>query len=45
MELFSGDALKFFGIDKKIVSAERMELGHISLQRNPVFKPFYSIQG
>jgi hypothetical protein len=34
MELFSGDALKFFGVDKKVVSIERTELGHITLQRN-----------
>lgn len=40
MELFQGDAVKFFGIDKRIVSATtisaatRTELAHIHIQKN-----------
>jgi predicted transposase YdaD len=40
MELFRGDAVKFFGINKKIISATtvsaeaRTELSHIHIQRN-----------
>ena len=34
MELFKGDAVKFFGIDKKIVSATRTEYSHLNLQKN-----------
>jgi hypothetical protein len=34
MELFQGDAVKFFGINKKIVSATRTELTHLELKRN-----------
>ncbi|MDR1688608.1 MAG: hypothetical protein LBS21_08370 [Clostridiales bacterium] len=33
MELFKGDAIKFFGIDKKIVSVERTELTHKSVKK------------
>jgi predicted transposase YdaD len=34
MELFKGDAVKFFGIDVKVVSATRTELSHINIQKN-----------
>ena len=34
MELFKGDAVKFFGIDKRIVKAARTELIQIQLQKN-----------
>ena len=34
MELFKGDAVKFFGIDKRIISATRTELSHIQVQKN-----------
>jgi hypothetical protein len=34
MELFKGDAVKFFGIDKKIVSVARTELSQIHVQKN-----------
>lgn len=34
MELFKGDAVSFFGVDKKIVSATRTELTQLHLQRN-----------
>jgi hypothetical protein len=34
MELFKGDAVKFFGIDKKIVSAARTERLQIDIQKN-----------
>jgi len=34
MELFKGDAVKFFGIDKQVVSAARTALAHIQVQKN-----------
>ena len=34
MELFKGDAVKFFGIDKRIVSAARTEMSQIQVQKN-----------
>ena len=34
MDLFRGDAVKYFGIDKLIVSVARTELHHIQVQRN-----------
>jgi len=34
MELFKGDAVKFFGINKRIISATRTELSHIQVQKN-----------
>jgi predicted transposase/invertase (TIGR01784 family) len=34
MELFKGDAVKFFGIDAQIVAPARTELSHIPVQRN-----------
>ena len=34
MELFKGDAVKFFGIDKRIISATRTELSQIQVQKN-----------
>jgi hypothetical protein len=34
MELFKGDAVKFFGIDKEIVSAARTEMLEINVQKN-----------
>jgi len=34
VQLFRDDAIKFFGIDKKIVSAGRTEYSHLQLQRN-----------
>lgn len=34
MELFKGDAIKFFGIDKQIISAARTELLEIQTQKN-----------
>ena len=34
MELFKGDAVKFFGIEKKVGSAARTELSHIHIQKN-----------
>ena len=33
MELFKGDAVKFFGINKKIVASARTEFSHIPIQR------------
>jgi len=33
MELFKGDAVKFFGIDKRVVASARTELSHIPIQR------------
>ena len=33
MELFKGDAVKFFGIDTKITGSARTELTHISVHR------------
>jgi predicted transposase YdaD len=34
MELFKGDAVMFFGIDKKVVAATRTELSHVQVQKN-----------
>jgi hypothetical protein len=34
MELFKGDAVKFFGIDKEIVSVARTEMLQINIQKN-----------
>jgi hypothetical protein len=34
MELFKGDAVRFFGVDKRIVSVARTELSEIKLQKN-----------
>ena len=34
MELFKGDAVKFFGIDKRVISAAPTELSHIPVQKN-----------
>jgi len=34
MELFKGDAVKFFGINSKIIASARTELTHIPVQRN-----------
>jgi molybdopterin converting factor small subunit len=34
MELFEGDAVKFFGIDKKIIATARTELSHLELKKN-----------
>jgi len=34
MELFRGDAVKFFGIDKQVISAAPTELSHIPVQKN-----------
>ena len=34
MELFKGDAVKFFGIDKRVVSNTRTELSEIYVQKN-----------
>lgn len=34
MELFKGDAVKFFGIDKRVIASARTELAHIPIQRN-----------
>ena len=34
MDLFKGDAVKFFGIDKKVVAVARTNLSHIAVQRN-----------
>ncbi len=34
MELFKGDAVRFFGIDKEIISVARTELSHVELQKN-----------
>jgi hypothetical protein len=34
MELFKGDAVKFFGINKRIISAARTEFLHIQIQKN-----------
>jgi predicted transposase YdaD len=33
MELFEGDAVKFFGIDARVVASARTELSHIPIQR------------
>jgi len=33
MELFKGDAVKFFGIDKRVIASVRTELSHIPIQR------------
>jgi hypothetical protein len=33
MELFKGDAVKFFGINKRIIAPARTEFSHIPIQR------------
>ena len=34
MELFKGDAVMFFGIDKRVVSATRTELSQLQVRKN-----------
>jgi len=33
MELFKGDAVKFFGINTRVIASARTELSHIPIQR------------